>query len=147
MTEFADTVSDYQQAYKDFMLAIQNIKASDRFKGGVCGTWSPKQVIDHLVAWNKEALSDFRKIRAGESINLDYDDDVFNARAVAERSQLTWEMTLFDIEDARTKLIDFVIRLTAYDLANSKVYGDWVKGITDDFQLHREQIQLWVTEE
>jgi hypothetical protein len=144
MVEFAEMVAHYEQTYSAFVLASQKIKVEDRLKGGVCGFWSPKQVVDHLTGWLREALKNFEKIQAGEIVDLEYDDDTFNAHAVADRTQLTWNESLADLEDARMKMIHFVTQLTVEDLSKSKVYANWIEGMAEDYQLHRDQLLQWI---
>jgi len=147
MAEFGEVLFHYEQSYSVIRLTCEKIKTEDRRKGGVCGFWSPKQVIDHLTGWMREALENFEKILAGETVDLEYDDDTFNARAVADRVQLNWDESLADLDDAKSKMVQFIMRLSPEDLSKSVVYANWMEGMAEDYQLHNEQLQKWVREE
>jgi hypothetical protein len=146
MSEFLDILSIYEQEYQAFVQICSRLKDGDRLKDGVCGFWSPKQVVDHLTGWNREAYTQFIKIKNGEAVDLEYDDDTFNARAVADRAALNWDESLKDLDDARIKLTDFAKGLTSDELTGSGVYSNWVQGMAEDFQVHKGQLQVWVRE-
>jgi hypothetical protein len=144
MDDILAIISDYEKAYSMFVHSCIALKEEDQLRSGVCGFWSPKQVVDHFTGWGIEALENFKKIQAGEKVDLEYDDDIFNARAVAERSKLTWKESLKDMEEIKTKIVDFVTRLSEEDLSKSTVYASWINGIKEDYQLHNDQLLQWV---
>jgi hypothetical protein len=146
MPDISAELSNYEKEYNAFVKTSLQLVPEDRLRGGVCGFWSPKQVVDHFTGWGNEVLSNFEKIKAGRTPVMEYDDDTFNAQAVAERSQLSWEASLSDMEKIKQKIVTFAWQLTDQDLARSDVYCNWLQAVAEDYQLHCAQLQQWVKE-
>ena len=123
------------------------IKIEDRLKGGVCGFWSPKQVINHFSDWAETALVIFEKTRAGLSVNTEFDDDSYNANAVAKRITMDWDSSLVEIENNKQKLVSFLQSLSIEEFNRSAIYSEWLTGIAEDYMLHHSQLEKWVPDE
>ena len=144
MLEFRKIISDYDGKYETFARICQQLKIEDRLKSGVCGFWSPKQVVDHLTGWNREAYHLYTRNKNGEAVDLEYDDDAFNANAVVELSSLDWNDSLKDLYHARNELMRFIQQLTREDIVKSSIYASWMEGLAEDFQLHSGQLKPWI---
>ena len=144
MSDISKYISIYEAEYDIFVKTCQRLHPEDRLRGGVCGFWSPKQVVDHFTGWGNEVLSNFEKIKDGQGADLEYDDDTFNALAVAQRSLLSWEASLLEMDQIKRKIVSFAKQLSDQDIARSDVYINWIKGITEVYQLHCNQFQQWV---
>ena len=144
MSEIINIIQKYETEYQSFIDVCHKIKTKERLKGGVCGIWSPKQVVDHFSGWAKEALYCFENIKAGKAVNLEFEDDTFNKQSVDERSNLDWDGSLSEMGILKNKIVEFARGLTDEDVAKSKVYVDWIRGMTEDYQEHRKQLEDWV---
>ncbi len=51
LSDFQEALEDFHRTYGDFLAAAKKIRPEDRDRNGVCGIWSPKQVVAHLAGW------------------------------------------------------------------------------------------------
>ena len=134
--------TEFATAYSNFLQVAKQLKPDKREHSGVCGHWSPKDVVSHLIGWDK-ALHNF--IIAPESFDPKplYNVDTFNAASVSERRHQPWEETVAELESSYRELEKAISTVTA----EMKVYhrvNTWLKGRVEDYQIHKNQLEEWV---
>lgn len=66
--------------------ALGRLTAAQMLQPGVCGDWSAKDMLGHIVAWEQHMLTDFARLFAGEPVREFADDaeiDAINAATYA----------------------------------------------------------------
>ena len=66
--------------------ALLGVSASDLESAQVCGDWSPRDVLAHIIAWERYVYDVVRYLRARQPVPPSpetSDEDAYNARAVA----------------------------------------------------------------
>jgi hypothetical protein len=51
-----DLAGELDAAHQNLMGVATRLPPELRDKNGVCGEWSPREVIAHMVGWDKEAM-------------------------------------------------------------------------------------------
>jgi len=133
-------------AYDRFRHTVEQLAQGARERLGVCGEWSPKEVVAHLAGWDREAARRFHQFMQSPTEDIDYDLDGFNARSVAARQHLSWEQTLDELDDAHQELQQAIALVEPQHLeADSRFFG-WLEGRSGDYEEHTVQIQAWLEE-
>lgn len=140
--EFETLRADLSTAHTRLLCVAGQLESSQRNRRGVCGRWSPKDVIAHLVSWDK-ALEDFLIDPDGFDPSPLYETDKFNARAVSDRHQQSWEETLDEMKmgfDTLNKAMASVAR----EQRTYRRVCEWLSGRRKDYDHHRNQLEGWI---
>ena len=139
-TTIQELVSQMRSDYDTFLQACEDLSEKQAQQGGVCGEWSTKAVLDHLIGWQVESLHILKRILDGPGQALDLEIDAFNHKSVADRRDLTWAESLSAFKlsfDAFNQALDD-IRLAHYRTDQALI--SWVKAMTHEYQFHLEHI-------
>jgi len=141
---FEEQFHRWLAAYGRFLTLLKTIPPDRRDAPGACGTWSIKQIVDHLSGWHYEAIRRFAEIASGDPFDRHYEVDEYNALQVEARSHLSWELTVEDLRDS----VD-ILRMQALDLPPDRAsaeprYADWIQSLTEDVQAHQAEIEAWL---
>ena len=134
--------TEFSLAYTNFFRVIQQLEPDKRCQSGVSGHWSPKDVISHLIGWDK-SLQEF--IADPDRFNPDplYDTNTFNAKSVSERQHQSWEETIHELQRSYMELQKAITTVTA----EMKIYdrvSEWLKGRREDYEFHTSQMEEWI---
>lgn len=144
ITPFQETLERLHTAYGEFLTICHRIPPERRDEGGVCGVWSPRQVVAHLAGWQYEGGQRFRELLRNPQSRKHYDVDAFNAQSVAERADWSWEQTLADFKAAHLELQNAIADLMIASPPDWREFAGWLKTISDDLIEHGEQLMAWV---
>jgi hypothetical protein len=137
-----------QLTYSDFLDVISQLSPDDYEKIGVCGNWSAKDVISHLIGWDTEAIRGFMMFAHGEGEAFDYshlvDVDQFNARSVIDRKDLTWDAIIQEQASIQHTLQAVIKELHTNQLDPDSGFGQWLRRRIEEYQVHTEQIRRWI---
>jgi hypothetical protein len=81
----------------------------------ITGSWTAKEVLSHIAAWDIEAIQLSKEVLAGTQVQWP-EFDTFNAHAVLERADLTREEIVTEVQENRKAYIQFINRLTESQL-------------------------------
>ncbi len=87
MNTLAEQLADLTQAYVEFVEIANQLDPQKRLQPGVCGAWSPKDMVAHLVGWDSSLLA---FITDPNNFDPPYDVEQFNQQSVAQRKTLAW---------------------------------------------------------
>ena len=125
-----------------FCQLLDRIDSKKYDQPGVCGVWSPKDVVSHLIGWDK-SVEEF--IANPESFDpaplLDFES--FNAQSVSERQYQSWEETLDELQCGHTRLQESIATVSA----ESKIFErlcEWLAGRKNDYDHHTVQLRGWI---
>jgi hypothetical protein len=127
-----------------FNNTLKNIPPGLIERTGVCGNWSPKDVVAHLVAWDKEAAQRIQVFLEGPAEDIEYAIDEFNAKSVAERKHTSWDLLLADLYDAQNLLRSRFELVSRTHLKLDKRFWGWLRGRTNDYEEHTNQLVSWL---
>lgn len=128
------------QTQTKFVDVANQLSQAQQTKVGVCGSWSPKDVVAHLVGWDaslKQLIVDI------ENFVPPYDVHQFNEQSVAVRQALSWQDVLTELQTNFAELQTAVPTVTQ----EMKIYGrvkDWLSGRIADYELHTGQFEAWL---
>ena len=130
-------------AFVTFLAVASRLDPAARERAGVCGVWSPKDMVAHLIGWDFEAARRLRAFVAGPTVDITYDLDAFNAGSVVARQYLSWEQILAELQAARQTLQEAIAAVTDDDVAREPRIAAWVAGRSDDYEEHTAQLRQW----
>jgi hypothetical protein len=141
-TDLKGLQMELSMAYTNLLRVIKQLEPDKRSQAGVCGHWSSKDVISHLIGWDK-SLQEF--IVDPDEFNPEplYDTNAFNAKSVSERQHQSWEEM---IDEWQSSFIDLEKAITTIT-AEMKIYNrvsEWLKGRTEDYEFHTRQMEEWI---
>lgn len=135
-------------AYHRFLETASKLDVSQRTKSGVCGEWSPKDIVAHLVGWDAEALRGFTLFaddQADSFVPIDvHKIDEFNAKSVAARQDLSWDDVIGEMKSTFQALQDKIEIVRKKELNADGGFGQWLIGRKDDYEYHSAQLQSWL---
>jgi hypothetical protein len=127
-----------------FIKVAQQIDESNTNRPGVCGSWSPKEVVAHIIGWDKEVIRQFGLFQDGLEKAIEHDIDEFNRKSVKERSHLSWEETLAELQQAHEQFYQQAKSISSKELSKNEEYKDWVEVQIDHYKHHTKQLEKWV---
>lgn len=141
--ELAD---ELEAAQHHLMEIAAQLPPTVREKRGVCGEWSPKDVMAHLVGWDREAVYFLGLFAngAGDTYDASFDVDEFNARSVKTRENLSWDELNHELTHAHAELQQIIEVLHTNNLESNSGFGKALTGRKEDYMLHAEQLAAWL---
>ena len=127
-------------AHTNFVQIANQLDPKKHNQAGVCGEWSPKDVVSHLVGWDK-SLKEF--IEDVENFDPPYDADNFNRLSVKSRKHLSWNEVMNEL---KTNFSDLEQAITTVK-SQMKIYNrvmSWLSGRIEDYELHISQLDDWL---
>lgn len=141
-TDLKELQMELSIAYANFLQVIKHLEPEKRCQTGVSGHWTPKDVISHLIGWDK-SLQEF--ITDPDEFDPEplYDINTFNAKSVSERQHQSWEETIDELQSGYADLEKAITTVTAEIQIYDRVRG-WVKGRKEDYEFHTRQVEEWI---
>lgn len=130
-------------AHENFIRIAQSLAPEQRNQTGVCGDWSPKDVIAHLIGWD-EAVQAY--IEDPENFDPPYDVHAHNAKSVAARNELSWQEVVTDLATGFLSLQRAVATVTPKMTIYERVV-EWLPGRRADYEVHAGQLAVWLERE
>jgi hypothetical protein len=85
-----------------------------------------KDVVAHITAWMQKTIEVVSSLQRGERFERDWANEAeFNARAVEQARNQTYEQVAQDFENARTGLAGLIAELPVDAVSNPLIY-DWL---------------------
>jgi DinB superfamily len=143
---WSDLRERYALASADFLALVGGLDAEAAMQPNVGGVWSTKEIVAHLAGWLWESDRRFRNhfTENGQDMPPIGDSiDAFNASAVAERRDLSWQETLDELRRADMTFAASVAKITESEHAADERYANWLNAIADDYRDHGKQVQAW----
>jgi phosphoribosyl 1,2-cyclic phosphate phosphodiesterase len=132
------------RAFDVFHKVASQLDPAVRDRAGVCDSWSPKDVIAHLIGWDLEAARRLWAFKAGPTEDPTYDLAAFNAGSVVARQYLSWDEILAELQTAQQTLREAIAALGEEDVAREPRISEWVAGRSSDYEEHTAQLRQWL---
>jgi len=126
----------FAAAFQGFIDTCTQLDPALREQKTLDGQWSPKDVVAHMIGWEREATERFWHFLAGPTENLTYNNDAFNSQSVASRQHLTWDQALSELKAARQSFQKPIAAITADDLTRESRFFEWLESITKHYSDH-----------
>ena len=87
-------VTQVEANNRDFLALAESIAPTVAVQPDLLGTWSAREILMHIIAWQEEALAVISAIRDGTYVSRHLDDaaiQAFNDAAVAKRQDHPWD--------------------------------------------------------
>ena len=141
-TDLEELQMKYSIAYTNFFRVLKQLEPDKRSQSGVSGHWSPKDVLSHLIGWDK-SVQEF--ISDPDEFNPDplYDINTFNAKSVSERRHQSWEETIDELQSSYMGLQKAITTV----MPEMKIYdrvSEWLNGRREDYEFHTSQMEEWI---
>lgn len=128
----------------DFLSVASRVDAKRADEPDVCGDWSAKQTVAHMAAWDWEGERYFRELHAGGAGGQHDDIEAFNAAAVAERRDQSWDETLDELRRANMTFAASLANVSTTDRATDPGYTSWLRAVAGHYEEHGAQIRSWL---
>jgi len=132
--------SDLAAAYTRFCHIADQLPPAKRQQAGVCGAWSPKDVVAHLIGWDQSLQA---YITDPDQFIPPDDVHAFNAQSVSARQHLSWAETIAALQAQHQALQQALTTVTP----QMKIYNrvqQWRQGRIADYTLHTAQLAQWL---
>ena len=134
--EMLDTLD---ASWRTLDAAVAGLGEADQMEPGVVGSWSSKDVLGHVTAWDSLVVQYLEHWRRGEPPPVrDWDaTDDYNAREVTRRQDWTLAQVRDEAADIRRRLRALIAGVTDEEWATvvtitdrERPLGEWVGGAT-----------------
>jgi hypothetical protein len=142
--EWARLTAELQDLQAEFIGVADSLRVGKRVQAGVCGEWSPRQVVAHMSGWDAEVLRQFDLFAAGNTGEITFDIDEFNVRAVDERSDLDGHAIVDELRDLHAQFAERLARIGQGDRAENPQYREWVEVLIEHYRHHTRQLADWL---
>lgn len=132
--------ASFLKAYTKFCEVAYQLTPQQHQKPGVCGKWSPKDVVAHLAGWD-ELFQDF--IVDPDNFDPPIDVDQFNKYAVEAFQELTWAEAMQQLE-ASFQGLAHAFSTVQPDMEIYPRVMMWMQGRIEDYELHTGQLAAWL---
>lgn len=142
-TSWKKLIKQLKELQAKFNEALHTLDESKREKPGVCGHWSPKQVVAHMTGWDIETILQFERIRKGLEA-IEHDIDAFNEKSVEQRKRLSWEETINELEEAQMKFNASAESVSLNDESKNDEYKELMDVQIEHYKHHIGQLEKWI---
>ena len=102
--------------------SISGLSEEDLLKSDVCGTWSIRDLLNHISTWEEEAMQNIPFILAGESTprySATGGIEAFNARSQHDKKELTLSRIKRVFYATHQRFIDYVSSIPQSSFENN----------------------------
>ncbi len=134
--EILDTI---EESWRTLDEAVAGLSEDDQQEPGIVGSWSIKDVVGHVTAWDCLVVGYLEHWRQGQpSPRRDWDStDEYNAREAIRRRDWTLTQVFDEAADIRRRLRGLIAGMTDEEWATvvtlndrERPLGEWVGGAT-----------------
>jgi hypothetical protein len=151
-------IAKFDQSIEDFVHCVASLNEEFFLKRS--DHWSPRDVVAHLIGWNRYTIEGSNQIRRGELpfYEIDPGEDCckVNAVLVLEYSSTDRQEMLDELQVSYHELKRFIQSLDSSEW--SRDYGVRLEGafitiqntvdeLIEDYDIHTERIKEWVRKE
>lgn len=135
-----DARAKIDEAWRDWLDALNSVPETRWTEPGVCGDWSIKDLLGHIAVWDNIAVQKLgREAKdAGEATPAPAKSaDEINAETAAARKNRTVEQQRDEMQQSHANLLHVLAGTEAVD-ADRLAEDTW-----DHYPEHTEQVRAW----
>ncbi len=153
----AELLKRIEHSYEHLEELLSRAALHDTEASGVCGEWSVKDIVAHLIAHEQRTLAELNAAREGRHLDIKHDEnDSFNDGAVYAYRAAMFEIVRSQLRRSHEHLIKAI---KALDDADFNPQGAFVKALDDTvegavanntyehYDEHSAQIEAWVKQQ
>jgi len=130
MTTLNDALAELGRTRAELLAVVDGLDEAALDRKGVIGTWSVKNVLAHIAAWEAWVVQALPVRMSTGTTPEDFrqrveDEDRFNSEEVAEREELTPDEQLMELERTRAELLAYLGSLDAAALGRKHPWDTW----------------------
>ena len=126
----------------EFLEVVKNLDPNDSEQPGVCGHWSPKDVVSHIIGWERETVKQFDLFLKGTPTNIKYDIDSFNQNSVESRKHLSWNDVIEELTSAQRELRQINDTIVEENIMTEKRFLLWANTLIRHYRHHMSQLKV-----
>ena len=147
-------ISDLRQVVRDMRKIIHKIPPESCLVS--MGEWSPRDILAHLIGWNRYTITACRKIRMGELPSKlagnESDYSIVDPESVKLYDTTDCEMLLDEIETSYQSLENFLLFMKPEDWdkdfgvragEESVTIENVVRALIKNYEFHYKQLDAW----
>lgn len=142
-TPWTKLIKQLQELQNEFIHAVTSLDPSEREKSGVCGVWSPKQVVAHMTGWEIETILQFQRVRDSNEA-IEHDIDAFNEKSVQQRKHLSWKETIEELTTIQNRFNETLRSISPDDESINKQYLELMDVQIEHYMHHTGQLEEWL---
>ncbi|MCA9912776.1 MAG: maleylpyruvate isomerase N-terminal domain-containing protein [Anaerolineae bacterium] len=139
---FAEIIVNFETAYAEFFATAHDYPQALRTASGVCGVWSPKELLAHFSGWIAEAMRRYRAYPRGSG-EMDYNVDAFNQVSVWQRRSMTYDEVVAELETLVAQLAEMARQIPAAQIERDYRYAYWLREMTREAHEHGEELRAF----
>jgi hypothetical protein len=142
-------------SYDDFVACVVSLPEA-RFLETMDG-WAPRDVVAHLIAWNRFMIQASKSILVGEVpayyVDAPNDYSNINAAFVQHHSSRSRALLLEQLSSSKQEFDDFITRLPIPELSANHGVAHYsgepatvakiIRSLASDYEYHTRQISSW----
>lgn len=97
-----------------------------------------------MAAWDLEIIRQYKLFREGLDSAIEHDIDAFNARAVKERENLSWEACLEELRRVHLEFSETAHSLKPAEIEKNVGYREWLNVLIEHYEHHISQLEKWL---
>jgi hypothetical protein len=153
----AETAARHREEWRRLLAAVDRIP-DDLRSAAIDGTWTIKEVIAHVAAWNRELVMGVEELLAGHPPHYENtDEDEFNARVAASVAGASLDDVRRDAHASHAALMEKLTAISPADwlveratsatdgrpLTLAELFGYRYRGLTH-YGGHAVEIEEWL---
>jgi hypothetical protein len=148
-SDLSSLLASLGRAQDDVLAATEALPWDCRERSGACGTWTAREVVVHLAAWDREAVVRLKALlREPGTPDVTYDVDGFNADAVAAAppDAVPWAEAVAELRAAQAALLGLLGTVGLAAWMGDPRFREWAASRAEDDALHADQLRAWAGE-
>ncbi len=137
-------LKEMEASIEDVIQEAHNLSEEEFEKRVITGTWTTKEILCHIAAWDLEFINMSKKIINGEHISKFSDFETFNSREVTRRRKLTRDEIIDEVRKNRKAYIEFLVGISPEQLIEPEkafTVERLARDIISHDQYHMQQIR------
>lgn len=137
---WTERLEELRHLQDKFLKQIRSVDDKTAVQEDVFGSWSLKQLVDHLTGWEWEIVRQYESFRNGGAPVVDHDIGTFNERSVLERADLSWIETVQEYSRAKSTFQETAAALRPSLVLEQEDILEWVDVQIDHYKHHLDQL-------
>ena len=147
-----EMLAQLNDEYATFLEALEGLSDDILLKSGALGVWSIKDIVAHMIFWNRFPLDEIAHVQRGERLTLHGSDDEINARVVAQYSIIPFDDVMRAFERSHLDVLQQISALHDADFApdsplahalGASIEDTFSNNTWEHYALHAADIRAW----
>jgi len=105
------------------------------------GTWSLKDLVSHILAWDIEILRQYNLFKNGYTEIIEHEIEAFNKNAIEDRMNNSLKENIADLKKTNDQINIVLSSLSSLDYKKNSHYEEWLEIEISHYSHHIKQIK------